>query len=294
MLAHQFDRFAQRHRKTRDFTLNALREALGEVIACYPVYRSYVSDQGVSETDVRRTERAVDEAIRRNPKTEPAIYHFIRDALLQKDREGYTEEDRRARVRLAGKFQQLTAPATAKGIEDTAFYVYNRLVSLNEVGGEPDHFGSRPEELHRYFEERQRHWPYALSALSTHDTKRSEDVRARINVLSEMPEEWEDRVLGWRQLNERHRRKVGDLVAPHPNEEYLLYQTLVGAWPIGTVSAEEHASFVKRIQAYMNKALKEAKVHTSWTSPNQGYDEAVAAFVEDILDEGKSEHFLQD
>jgi (1->4)-alpha-D-glucan 1-alpha-D-glucosylmutase len=292
MLAHRFDRFAQRHRKTRDFTLNALRDALREAIACYPVYRSYVSDEGVSETDVRHTEQAVNAAIERNPKTDAAIYHFIRDTLLQKDREGYTEEDRNARLRLVGRFQQLTAPATAKGIEDTAFYVYNRLISLNEVGGEPDHFGSTPEELHRYFQERQRNWPHALSALSTHDTKRSEDVRARINVLSEMPGEWEDRVLWWGQLNARHRRRVGRLVAPHPNEEYLLYQTLVGAWPMGDVSAEEHATFVKRIQAYMKKAMKEAKVHTSWTSPNEAYDEAVSEFVADVLDEGKSEHFL--
>ena len=294
MLAHQLDRFAQRHRTTRDFTLNALRDALREVIACYPVYRPYVSDEGVSETDVRHTEQAVNAAIERNPKTEASIFHFIRDTLLQKDRDGYTEEDREARLRPAGKFQQLTAPATAKGIEDTAFYVYNRLISLNEVGGEPGHFGSTPDDLHRYFEERQRHWPHALSALSTHDTKRSEDVRARINVLSEMPGEWEDRVLGWRRLNARHRGKAGGLIAPHPNEEYLLYQTLVGAWPMGAVSAEEHATFVNRIQAYMKKALREAKVHTSWTNPNEAYDDAICAFVASILDEGKSREFLSD
>ena len=294
MLAHQFDRFAQRHRKTRDFTLNALHDALREVIACYPVYRSYISDEGVSETDVRHTELAVNAAIDRNPRADPSIFHFIRDTLLQNDRDAYTEDDCKARLRLAGKFQQLTAPATAKGIEDTAFYVYNRLISLNEVGGEPDHFGSTPDDLHRYFQGRQRHWPHALSALSTHDTKRSEDVRARINVLSEIPREWEDRVLGWRQLNERHKRKVGHLVAPHANEEFLLYQTLVGAWPTGTTSAEEHATFVKRIQAYVKKALREAKVHTSWKSPNEAYEEAVSTFVASVLDEGKCGGFLAD
>jgi (1->4)-alpha-D-glucan 1-alpha-D-glucosylmutase len=172
----------------------------------------------------------------------------------------------------------------AKGLEDTAFYVYNRLVSLNEVGGDPGRFGLSPEALHRYFAQRQKRWPWAMSATSTHDTKRSEDVRARINVLSEMPDAWREHVERWSRLNWPHRLEVEEQPAPDANEEYLLYQTLVGAWPLEPYSAEEYAGFVRRVQAYMVKALHEAKVHSSWINPNLAYDEAVTKFVERILD----------
>jgi (1->4)-alpha-D-glucan 1-alpha-D-glucosylmutase len=183
---------------------------------------------------------------------------------------------------------------TAKGVEDTAFYVYNRLVSLNEVGGEPGRFGIKPEAVHAYNRGRQARWPYALSSLSTHDTKRSEDVRARINVLSEMAEGWWAAVDRWSRLNEPHRRTRGDEDQPIPdaNEEYLLYQTLVGAWPLEPYGPEEYAAFIKRIQEYMLKALHEAKVHTSWINPNAEYDEAVGEFVGRILDEAANRPFL--
>jgi (1->4)-alpha-D-glucan 1-alpha-D-glucosylmutase len=292
MLAHQLDRLAQRHRLTRDFTLNGLLAALREVIACFPVYRSYVSSEGVTDADVAHVETAVREAARRSPATDPSVFHFVRDAVLQKYPDTFTQEDKAAQLRFAGKFQQVNAPTTAKGIEDTAFYIYNRLVSLNEVGGEPAHFGVSPAELHAYFAERQKLWPHAMSALSTHDTKRSEDVRARLNVLSETPDEWRRAVESWRDLNERHRRPVRGEPAPHRNDEYLLYQTLVGAWPLEPHRPGELARFVKRMQAYMEKAMREAKVRTGWVQPNTEYEAAVKAFVDDILDGQKSRQFL--
>ena len=296
MLAHQLDRLAQAERWSRDFTLNGLRHALREVVACFPVYRSYVNG-GVHDTDRIYIQRAIRRARLRNPLLGRAVFDFIRDTLLLRDPPSgpASEEYRAAQKRFAGRFQQLTSPVMAKGLEDTAFYVYNRLVSLNEVGGEPSRFGWPPDRVHRYFRERAEAYPAALSPLSTHDTKRGEDVRARINVLSELPDEWGRRVHRWADLNRRHKVEVDEgVTAPDPNEEYLLYQTLVGAWPLGPVVGEGLRAFVDRIKAYINKALHEAKVHTSWINPDAEYDAAVAEFVERILDPDRSGEFLAD
>ncbi len=296
MLTNQLDRLAQKSRRSRDFTFNVLRQALGAVIACFPVYRSYIADEGVRDADRRYIEIAVRRAMARNPLLSRRVFRFIRDLLLLEPPDSSREEDRAEQRRFAGKFQQVTAPVTAKGVEDTAFYVYNRLVSLNEVGGEPGRFGVRPEAVHAYNRARQARWPFALSPLSTHDTKRSEDVRARINVLSEIPEDWWAAVERWSRSNEPHRKAKADddQVIPDANEEYLLYQTLVGAWPLEPCGAEEYAAFVGRIQDYMLKALHEAKVHTSWINPNAEYDEAIREFVGRILDEGANAAFLDD
>jgi (1->4)-alpha-D-glucan 1-alpha-D-glucosylmutase len=294
MLAYQLDRLAQKSRKSRDFTLDTLRHALREVIACFPIYRSYITDDGVHETDRRSVELAIRRARVRNPLVSRDVFRFLRAMLLLESPESFTAEDRAEQRRFAGKFQQVTAPVTAKGIEDTAFYVYNRLVSLNEVGGDPARFGVKPDAVHVYNRERQARWPYSLSPLSTHDTKRSEDVRARINVLSEMPEEWRAALERWGRLNEPLRKQVNDSTVPDANDEYLLYQTLVGAWPLGPVSAEEHADFIQRIQDYLEKALHEAKVHTSWINPDADFDNAIQEFVHRILDENTSGPFLQD
>jgi (1->4)-alpha-D-glucan 1-alpha-D-glucosylmutase len=308
-LTYQLDRLAQRSRRSRDFTFNTLRQALREVIAGFPVYRSYIDDEGAHEADRRHIAAAVRRATARNPLLSRRVFGFIRDMLLLESPQSFGEADRAEQRRFAGKFQQVTAPVAAKGVEDTAFYVYNRLVSLNEVGGEPGRFGVRPDALHAYNQGRQARWPSALSPLSTHDTKRSEDVRARINVLSEMPGEWRAGVERWSHLNEAHRRGVEDLTVLDANEEYLLYQTLIGAWPLEssksregeapsepdqTHNPEEYAEFVRRIQAYMLKALHEAKVHTSWINPNAGYDDAIQEFVGRILDEDASRPFLDD
>lgn len=294
MLAHQLDRIAQADRRSRDFTFIGLLGALRQTIACFPVYRSYITDDGVAETDRSHVRKAIECAIARNARTDPAVFHFIRDTLLLEDAGHLSPEARHERLRFAGKFQQVTAPVTAKGIEDTAFYSYHRLISLIEVGGDPDRFGSSPEDLHRYLSDRQRRWPYALSALSTHDTKRSEDVRARINVLSEIPVEWHEHVTLWSKLNARLWRKVGDAQSPGPGEEYLLYQTLIGAWPTEMEGDEAREAFVKRIQAYMQKAMREAKVRTSWTSPNPEHEQAVSDFVAAILSPETGQEFLAD
>ena len=295
MLAHRLDRFAQKHRRSRDYTLAGLRQALRETIACFPVYRSYVSREGVRGEDRRYMDTAVERAIRRNPKADASAFHFVRDVVLQQYPEASGEADREEQLAFAGKFQQVTAPVTAKGVEDTAFYIYNRLVSLNEVGGEPGHFGVSPEALHEYLRDRQAKWPYAMSALSTHDTKRSEDVRARLNVLSEIPGEWAEAVLRWRGQNAPHRRRLEDgLTAPRANDEYLIYQTLVGAWPLEPYGPDEFAAFVQRVQAYMEKAMREAKVYTTWVSPIAEYEGGVKEFLARILDERTAGEFLRD
>jgi len=293
MLAHQLDRLAQKDRWSRDFTLTSLRHALREIIACFPVYRSYISEEGVHESDRKYIHMAVNRARAKNAALSSSIFNFVRDRLLLKYPDSADDEARAEQLRFAGKFQQVTAPVMAKGLEDTACYVYNRLLSLNEVGGDPDRFGLTPSALHRYCQERQAHWPRALSTTSTHDTKRSEDVRARLNVLSELPGAWRDCLTHWGELNRRHRIELEDISAPDANEEYLLYQTLLGAWPLEPYSDDEYAEFVQRIQAYMLKALHEAKVHTSWINPNPPYDEAAQEFIARILNVATNGPFLQ-
>ncbi len=294
MLSFQLDRLAQKNRWSRDFTFHSLRHALREVVAAFPVYRSYISERGVSERDRRYVTVVVNRARRQNPAITAGLFTFVRDMLLLHYPETASEADRAEQRRFVGKFQQVTAPVTAKGIEDTAFYIYNRLASLNEVGGDPGRFGLPPAEIHRFLLDRQAAWPWSLSPLSTHDTKRGEDVRARLNVLSEVPDEWKGRLGRWRMLNEAQRVQAEDELAPDPNEQYLLYQTLLGAWPLDPCSAEDRAEFVRRVQAYMLKAVHEAKVHTSWINPNKAYDDGVQEFVARLLDEGRSKPFLDD
>ena len=281
---------ASSDRRHRDFTLNSLTFVIREVIAALGIYRTYIDpDTGsASEADRNVIDQAVAEAKRRNPRTDPSIFDFVGDTLLLRD-----EADSAPlaeRLRFIARFQQTTGPVMAKGAEDTAFYQYNRLISLNEVGGDPDQFGRSLTAFHRYNAERAREWPATLLASSTHDTKRSEDVRARINVLSELPREWRTALTRWARLNGRKRVSVQGRVAPDRNEEYLLYQTLLGAWPLGAVDDE----FVRRISENMLKSLKEAKVHTSWITPNTAYEEAVMQFVRGILDPVESRTFLDD
>jgi (1->4)-alpha-D-glucan 1-alpha-D-glucosylmutase len=296
VLANQLDRLSEQNRRYRDFTLGVLTDTLRETIACFPVYRTYIEAEigRVSDTDRRHVERATREAMRRNRTTSRLVYEFLRDVLLLRWPDDLDEDGRRDHARFVMKFQQLTGPVMAKGVEDTAFYVYNRLVSLNEVGGEPDRFGIEPEELHRWLAERASKWPAALTSTSTHDTKRSEDVRARINALAEMPERWGQRVRFWAELNAAHGATHDGHAMPDRNDEYLLYQTLVGAWPLDEQDAAGRARFVERIQAYMEKATREAKVHTSWINPNEEYDEALKSFVGRVLETGPGNRFLAD
>jgi (1->4)-alpha-D-glucan 1-alpha-D-glucosylmutase len=294
MLAHQLDRLSEKNRWSRDFTLNSLRHALRDIIACFPVYRSYIAHGTVGPRDRFYVDSAVTRAKQKNPAISASLYDFVRDMLLLHYPEGSTELDRAEQRRFVGKFQQVTSPVMAKGVEDTAFYVYNRLLSLNEVGGDPEQFGLAVEAFHRRNQERRERWPYSLSATATHDTKRGEDTRARLNVLSEVPMEWQICLSRWNRLNRRLRVAWQSDLAPDRNDEYLLYQTLVGAWPLGPTTPEQHAEFVERIQTYMQKAIHEAKVHTSWVNPNAEYDDAVRRFVARLLDERKNARFLAD
>jgi (1->4)-alpha-D-glucan 1-alpha-D-glucosylmutase len=307
-LAHQLDRIAERNRHCRDFTLNSLAFALREVIACLPVYRTYITGPGsVAAPDRRVIEAAVAEAQRRNPRTAEAVFDFVRDAVLLGGVQDFPEADRPRLVEWALKFQQLTGPIMAKSVEDSVFYSYNRLVSLNEVGGSPEQYGVSVATFHRLNGERLERWPHSLLTTSTHDTKRSEDVRARLNALSELAGEWQAAVARWGRLNSSKKAVVEDQPAPDRNDEYLLYQTLLGAWPpdleqpaatgrpgCGQLTAEGLADFRGRIVEYMHKATKEAKVHTSWVNPNEEYDGAVRQFIGRLLPESGGEPFLDD
>jgi (1->4)-alpha-D-glucan 1-alpha-D-glucosylmutase len=296
VLGNMVDRLSEQNRWYRDFTLEALARAVRETIACFPAYRTYLAPgRPVSEEDRQVIERAVTAAKRRNPAIEESIFNFLRDVLVFRFPENLDAEARAAHTHFVLKFQQTTGPIMAKGLEDTVFYIYNRLVALNEVGGEPQQFGLSVEAFHERNIDRQHNWPTSLLATSTHDTKRSEDVRARIVAISEIPELWRRSLQRWRHANRRWKRTINDMEAPDANEEYLLYQTLVGTWPIpdsGEPEAAAGADYIERIQAYMAKALHEAKLNTSWIQPNEEWDAAMRDFVAKILDSSPRNKFL--
>ncbi len=297
VLGAMFDRISEKNRWYRDYTLDALTLAVRETIACFPVYRTYLApNRPVSEADRAVIERAVAAAKRRNPALEESVFNFLRDILLFRFPENLDDEAREEHIHFVLKFQQTTGPIMAKGLEDTAFYIYNRLVALNEVGGEPQRFGLSVEGFHRHNRERQEKWPATMLSTSTHDTKKSEDVRARMAVISEMPELWRRSLGRWRTLNRRWKGRLEESEAPDRNEEYLLYQTLLGSWPLQPyreLSDEARADYLSRIQQYMAKAMKEAKVNTSWVQPNEQWDAAVATFIEKILDPSPRNRFLE-
>lgn len=256
-------RVCEGHRRHSDHTRRELRECLAEVAAAFGVYRTYVAPGGqASEHDLAVVTRAVLEAGLRRPDIDGELLTFLRDVLVLIV-DGPVEEE------MALRFQQLTSPVMAKAVEDTAFYRYMPLLSANEVGGDPASPATQPEEFHAWCERAQQYHPYGLLATSTHDTKRSEDVRARLSVLTEIPDEWAETVQHWQELNRR--KRVADL--PDPATEWMLYETLVGAWPIP----------VERVLRFMEKAVREAKVFTSWAQPEQIYESAVAAFTTAVL-----------
>lgn len=269
----------QRHRRYRDFTRLDLSRAIEEVIACFDVYRTYVGKDAApdgagpgpaSPQDTARIEHALAEAARRQPEIDAELLWFLGRVLVGDPSASQGDPERELRMR----FQQVTPPVMAKAVEDTAFYVYNRLVCANEVGGDPSRPATTPDDFHRACDQAQQQWPATMVATSSHDTKRGEDVRARIALLSELPEQWGEAVRRWAARNQAHRRGHDpDNQQPDRNAEYLLYQTLVGTWPIE----------VERVVAYMAKATREAKQHTSWTDPDPDYDAAVDHFVRAVL-----------
>lgn len=294
VLANRLDRIAQANWRTRDYTLNGLRDALTEIVTCFPVYRTYVSEAGVSSEDRRYVDWAIAQAKKRSRATGTEVFDFIRALMLLEGQSSWPTALRQQALQFTLKLQQYTAPVMAKGLEDTAFYIYNRLISLNEVGGDPRRFGVSVAAFHHFNQEHGRRWPHALLATSTHDNKRSEDVRARINVLTELPAAWRSRLERWRRMNRTKLRTIDAAPAPSRNDQYLFYQTLVGAWPLDLSTDAELAVFCSRIEAFLLKAIREAKVQSSWLNPDPAYEEAAVHFVRAVLSSLQDNPFLSD
>lgn len=294
MLGHILSRISEKDRRTRDFTLNSLVKVIVEVIASFPVYRTYIAKDTVRSRDRQYIDYAVTKAKKRNPSIGGSVFEFLRDALLLRFSDTMDPAEKREYLDFVMRFQQLTGPIMAKGVEDTSFYVYNRFISLNEVGGMPERFGTSIETFHGQNIERGKFWPHALITSSTHDTKRGEDVRTRINVLSEIPEAWKNHLFLWARTNKSKKKIIEGQPAPDRNEEYYLYQTLIGAWPMGHADDETHRSFNKRIKEHMLKAMREAKINTSWINPSALYEDAVMVFIDTILNRGPHNDFLKD
>ncbi len=274
-----------------DLPRRELAQGLVEVTACFPVYRTYTEGFKVMPRDRSAIEGAVEEARRRNPRLVSHVFHFLRRVLVLERPAYLSEQQWEARLAFVRRWQQYTGPIMAKGVEDTAFYVYNRLLSVNEVGGDPETLGLALDDFHRRMRTRRQLWPLTMNATSTHDTKRGEDVRARLNVLSEEPSAWAKRLERWRAWNRPHKTHVDGLPVPDGNDEMFLYQTLAGAWPL---MESARPTFLKRLCAYLVKAVREAQVHSDWIEPNTAYEKAFTDFAEEILKPSGKNRFLKD
>ena len=296
VLAGKLDKISEQHRWSRDFTLASLRHVLRETVACFPIYRTYTTALASrpDPEDERHIRNAIARAKRRNQSTDESVFDFLQSVLLLEDPEGIDIAQRAERREFILSFQQFTSPVMAKGLEDTAFYRHSPLSSLNEVGGDLRQFGVSPAAFHARNLDRRRSWPHALLATSTHDTKRSEDVRARINVLSEIPIEWHRVIRSWHGLNLGRKTKIADSEIPSTAEEYFFYQALAGVWPLNDPGPEEWEELVARLRAYMRKSVREAKIHSSWINPNESYEEAVDQFVRLSLEPTPENSFLRE
>lgn len=295
-LTHRLKRFAIATRYGLDFTFQELRSTLCEVISAFPVYRTYLNEYSTAPTpvEINQVTEAVETAKKRCPHLDDTILTFIKNSLLLRLPNDLDERGVKLGRTFSLRFQQLTSPVMAKGLEDTAFYKYNRLISLNEVGGSPENFGTGVDEFHKQNILRSERWPHSMLTTATHDTKRGEDVRARINVLSEIPNEWQTAVTRWKNLNANKKTNIHGHPAPYPNDEYLLYQTLIGAWPTDAKDPVEFKSFTERLLNYMFKAIREAKTYTSWNDPDKAYEEAMNKFILQLLDTQSHNPFLHD
>ncbi|MGB2890145.1 MAG: malto-oligosyltrehalose synthase [Candidatus Acidiferrales bacterium] len=290
-LGRQLGVLAGQDRYARDLARGDLAEALVETTACFPIYRTYIRGMELTRETKRYIESAVDAARARKPHLSPACFDFVRDVLLLKDSNHLFPDQKETRLAFVMRWQQFTGPIVAKGLEDTVLYVYCPLLSLNEVGGDPRPSAVPPTGFSEFVKDRQHHWRYALNATSTHDTKRGEDVRARIDVLSEIPAEWERHLNAWTCWNAAKKNVVDGHVAPDRNEEIFLYQTLIGAWPL---EVSEMPQFRERMRSYAIKATREAMVYTRWTRPNIPHEQALTSFLAAILTPGKSNRFFED
>ena len=293
VLARRFHRLAMSDWRTRDFTFKGMLTALEEVIAAFPVYRTYVSSRGCGTDDRRYIDWAIGLAKSRWRPGETTILDFIQ-GVLTADLRGHPQSA--GVLRTAMQFQQVTGPVMAKALEDTAFYRYFRLLALNEVGGDPRRFGMSWAAFHHLTSERARLWPRAMLGTATHDTKRGEDARLRIALLSELPREWGRRVAHWLRLNRRHRSEIAGEAVPGRNTEYLFYQMLVGAWPpaLSPIDVAAVAALAERIEAAMIKSVREGKEHSSWSYPDEIYEAGVGRFVRSALDAARPNPFLAD
>ena len=297
VLARRLTRLAKRHRRTRDFTFHAIRDALTDIVARFPVYRSYIAGGVASETDERYITWATRRAIKAPGLIDDTVYEFIRLVLLARWRPEDGDPGEADEIReIAHKFQQLTGPVTAKSVEDTAFYRYTRCIALNEVGSEPSRWGLSVAAFHHEAMARGEETPAAMLTTATHDHKRGEDVRARLAVLSELPEAWVQALRRFSRLNRSRRRLVADVPAPSRSTEYFYYQTVAGAWPM-ELSADDPAQmaeFAARTEACMIKAAREAKLETHWARPDAAYEASLADFVRETLDPERSRAFLRE
>jgi isoamylase len=282
LMAQALQRIAREHRRWRDFTWGSLKRALAETLAAFPVYRTYVREGApASDADIECIRKAIGEAREHDPDLSDSIFTFLEELLTLKT--DVTREEQSEHTRFALRLQQLTGPVTAKAVEDTTFYRFTRFVCLNEVGSMPDEFGTSLPEFHAQNAERARSFPLSMLTTSTHDTKRGEDVSARLAVLSELPQRWSQTLERLRELTAPLRVQLARCVAPNPSSEYLFYQSVVGAWPPDWDGEQGREEFTARLAAYMQKAGREAKRETSWTRPDAAYEQAVQAFVEGAL-----------
>ncbi|MBV9385859.1 MAG: malto-oligosyltrehalose synthase [Chroococcidiopsidaceae cyanobacterium CP_BM_ER_R8_30] len=289
-LAQLLKRVSGYSRAGSDFTQHGLQRALTEVLTYFPVYRTYINQHGLREEDLHYIKEVIAAAKEQVPLLLKEL-DYIEKILLLEGEDSLTTEQKEEQRHFVMKLQQLTGPLMAKGIEDTLLYVYFRLLSLNEVGGNPSQFGITMADFHEFNQKQQSLWPYKMNATATHDTKRGEDARARINVISEIPEEWEQQVKAWSELNAAKKHRSHGLAVPDRNDEYFFYQTLVGSFPY---AESEYAEFVQRVKDYVIKAIREAKVHTAWLRPDTEYEEGCIAFVEAVLHHTENNQFLQE
>jgi (1->4)-alpha-D-glucan 1-alpha-D-glucosylmutase len=300
VLAREAARLARQNPRTADFTTNVLRRAIREVIACFPVYRIYIDFEGTpTEEDRRDLNWAMKRARANEPAVDPTVFDFVQ-GLLSGDlvADSHSGFSRLAVLRCAMKAQQYSGPVMAKGLEDTAFYRYNRFVALNDVGGDPDQFGVSVAGFHKSNIHRAKRWPHTMITTATHDTKHGEDVRARLAVLSELPQDWAAQVAAWSRILRARRGDIEATGAPDHNDEYLFYQLLVGTWPVELTGFCGHldpallSAYAERIKAAMRKSLREAKAHTTWVSPDHAYEDAVLSFIDGALDAQESGAFF--
>ena len=296
VLAQEFHDLSMSEWRTRDFTLNGMLVALEEVIAAFPVYRTYVSTRGAGDEDRRYIDWALALAKKRWRAADLSIFDFLHKVLTGASTEKNLPQDRDATLRAAMHFQQVTGPVMAKAFEDTAFYRYFRLLALNEVGGDPRRFGMSVAAFHHLTQERARSWPRAMVTTATHDTKRGEDARVRLALLSEIPRLWSNRLTQWLRLNRSRRVEVDGEIVPERNVEYLFYQALLGAWP-PDLAPDDMVGITRlgeRIEAYMIKAVREGKQQSSWSNPNAAYEAALQRFVRAVLDASRESPFLME